>query len=110
MTGSPFVPSSSHAACGGSSGKLGGALGGEGAGRFSRPFDMHRYRTVFPGRWAGFLKAHFPDVITVAWAFSVDEKTARHWWNGTNAPSGAIAVAACAEIPGAIEYLWGKAA
>lgn len=75
----------------------------ESCGEF--PFDMHRFRTVFPDRWAALLKAHFRDIRHISFFFDVSERTARDWLNGVSAPAGPFAVVACARIPGAIEQL-----
>lgn len=52
------------------------------------PCDPHAIRRKFPGQWIGFLRAHFRDHVEVAFVFSVDEKTARHWWDGVTRPQG----------------------
>lgn len=80
------------------------------SGKFAAPFDMMRFKAVFPHRWADFLRAHFQSSTHVAFFFGVDDRTARHWLDGTTAPSGAVAIVACAKIDGAVEYLMGEAA
>lgn len=59
---------------------------GDLSGNFSRRFDMDGMRRQTPQRWMQFLRAHFPDHLTVAVVFDVDEKTARNWWNGKHEP------------------------
>lgn len=80
------------------------------SGKFAAPFDMMRFKTVFPTRWSAFLRTNFQSSAHVAFFFGVDDRTARHWLDGTTAPSGAVAIVACAKINGAIEYLMGEAA
>lgn len=75
-----------------------------------RPFDMHRYRTVFPDRWAALLRAHFRNSVEVAYFFGVDEKAARNWLSGTSGPSGAFVALAAVSIPGAMAALFCEAA
>lgn len=70
-----------------------------------RRFDLHRYRVVFPDRWASFLRSHFRDHVHVAFVFGVSERTARNWFEGISAPRAEFALAACKHIPGAAEYL-----
>lgn len=80
-------------------------------GKFAeRPFDMMRFKAVFPTRWASFLRAHFQNSTHVAFFFGCDDRTARHWLDGTTAPSGPVAIVACARIDGAIQFLMGEAA
>lgn len=50
--------------------------------------DPLAIRRKFPDRWSAFLRSHFRDHVEVAYVFSVDEKTARHWWAGTTGPQG----------------------
>ena len=73
------------------------------------PFDMHRFRTVFPGRWADFLRAHFRDARHVAFAFDVDDKTARNWIAGITAPRAEVALYAVSRFPDALPRLMGAA-
>ena len=95
-----------HIPCADAGTGAGGVSSGFGAGQFAGlPFDLHRYRVVFPDRWASFLKAHFRDHIHVAFVFGVSERTARNWWEGVSAPRAEFALAACKHIPGAAEYL-----
>jgi len=91
------------------------AVGGVSSGEFcegfsGRPFDLHRYRVVFPDRWAAFLRAHFRDQMHVAYMFGVSDRTARNWWEGVSAPRAEFALAACKNVPGASEYLMAGAA
>lgn len=64
-----------------------------------KPFDMDRFRTVFPNIWADFLRRHFRDKEHVAYFFDVDERCARNWLSGLNAPTGPRAVAAVLQFP-----------
>lgn len=75
------------------------------SGKFAVPFDMMRFKTVFPHLWADFLRAHFQSSVHVALFFGVDDRTARHWLEGTTAPCGATAILAVARIPGALAEL-----
>jgi hypothetical protein len=79
------------------------------SGKFGRAFDMHRFKAVFPSKWASFLRANFRNSTHVAVFFDCDDRTARHWLEGTTAPSGAIAIVAASRIPGAVEFLMGTA-
>lgn len=58
------------------------------AGIYSRRCDPHVIRRKFPEKWSGFLRAHFRNTVEVAYVFSVDAKTARHWWEGSYGPQG----------------------
>lgn len=64
-----------------------------------KPFDMHRFRAIFPDIWAEFLRRHFRDKEHVAFFFDVDERCARNWLSGLNAPTGPRAVAAVLQFP-----------
>ena len=76
------------------------------SGKFAGvPFDLHRFRTIFPRRWSGFLQQHFQSSAHVAAFFGMDDRTARHWLEGTTAPNGATALFAAATIPGALAEL-----
>jgi len=95
----PHAGTSSGAKSSGNSvGGLSGLLSG-------RPCDPQAFRRVYPDRWAGFLATHFRNSTEVAVFFDVDEKTARQWLNGVNAPQGWAASFVMASIPGAAEYL-----
>lgn len=72
-----------------------------------RPFDLHRFRVVFPDRFAALLRAHFRDAVHIAYVLGVTERTARGWLDGINAPNGPTAVLAVATIPGAVAFLMG---
>lgn len=74
------------------------------------PFDLFRFKAVFPDRWAGLLKAHFRSASHVAVFFDCDEKTARNWMAGVTSPNGSSAIIAAASIPGAIQFLMQVAA
>lgn len=75
-----------------------------------RPFDLHRFRALFPDRWTAFLKAHFQSHAQIAAFFDVDDKTARNWLDGTTKPTAPTALIAVARIPGAMAELIGMAA
>ena len=95
-----------HMPCTDAGTEAGGVSSGFVAGEFfGRPFDLHRYRVIFPDRWASFLKQHFRDHVHAAFVFGVSERTARNWWEGVSAPRAEFALAACKHIPGAAEYL-----
>jgi hypothetical protein len=64
-----------------------------------KPFDMDRFRIVFPNVWADFLRRHFRDKEHVAFFFDVDERCARNWLSGLNSPTGPRAVAAVLQFP-----------
>lgn len=81
-----------------SAGELSGAVSG-------RRADPMAYRRQFRDRWGAFLRAHFQNSLHVAVFFSVDEKTARQWWNDVNQPSGWAVAFARAAVPGADECL-----
>ncbi len=75
-----------------------------------KPFDMHRFRSVFPDRWSRFLRNHFRNAVHIAFFFNVDEKTARNWLDGVSTPSGHVVLATVAMFPGAVQALWHEAA
>lgn len=77
-----------------SSGNASGALSGVAA-------DPLAYRRIFRDRWTNFLRAHFQSHLHVAVFFSVDEKTARMWWNYVTEPKGWAVSYARDTIPGA---------
>lgn len=75
------------------------------------PVDLHRFKTVFPDRWAAFLKAHWRNSVDVAHFFDVDEKTARNWMEGVSAPRGALVAWVFDAMPAAAAaYLFHEAA
>jgi hypothetical protein len=74
------------------------------------PVDLHRMRTVFPDRWAAFLKAHFRDSVSVAFFFSVNEKTARLWMEGTTAPRAEVVLSLIERAPSVLPFLLSEAA
>jgi hypothetical protein len=81
-----------------SPGKLADLLAG-------RPCDPLAYRRVFPGRWTAFLRGHFLSPLHAAVFFDVDERTARHWWEGSSAPQAWVISFAIASIPDARAFL-----
>lgn len=79
---------------------------GECSGKFSgRPFDVWAVKRVLPDQWRALLRSYFRNHIEVAYAFSVDEKTARNWWEGVGCPRSEIALAAIRNIPHAAKIL-----
>lgn len=59
------------------------------AERGIRPFDMDRYRLVFPELWADFLRLHFRgDPLYVATFFGVTTRTAENWLEGKGRATG----------------------
>ena len=70
-----------------------------------RPCDPRRFRALYPDRWMTFLHAHFWNHTHVAVFFDVDERTARLWWEGTNAPQGWAVDFAVQSIPAAADWL-----
>ena len=79
-------------------------LGAGSCGGF--PVDLHRYRTVFPDRWAALLRDHFNgDVRTIMFAFDASERCVRDWLAGKTGPNASTAIYAAATIPGAVAYL-----
>jgi len=91
---------------------IGTGGGGQSFGELAvaRPFDLHRFRAMFPTRWAAFLKAHFRSTAEIAAFFDVDDKTARNWVEGSTKPTAPTALIAVARIPGAMAELIGVAA
>lgn len=89
----------------------GAGSAGIGIGEFpGRQFDMDGLRRVFRDRWAAFLKAHFRNSVEVAFFFGTDERTARQWLEGVNAPSGPFVARAVDKFPAALPILMGRAA
>lgn len=70
-----------------------------------RRCDPRRFRAMYPDRWSSFVRAHFQSPLHAAVFFDVDEKTARHWWEGTNTPQGWVVDFAVQFIPGARTWL-----
>lgn len=75
-----------------------------------RPFDLPRYRVVFPDLWSAFLRRHYRDVGEVAVTFDVTERQARNWWEGANRPSGDKVALAAMLHPQAFHDHFGRAA
>ena len=81
-------------------------LAGKSSGNIPGTFaDLHRYRASFPVAWSQMIRAHFRSPVHAAAFFDCDAATARHWFEGTNAPSGAFVAHAVAAIPGALAML-----
>lgn len=74
-----------------------------------RRCDPRAFQRIYPDRWHGFLKAHFRNSVEVAAFFDVNEKTARLWMEGCNAPRGWAVAYAVARLPSAAKYLLGAA-
>ena len=72
------------------------------AGRKGEP---RQARSAFAARWSAFIRAHFDSPLHAAVYFDMDEKSGRHWWDGTNTPQGWVVDYAVANIPGAAEWL-----
>jgi len=53
-----------------------------------RKCDPMAYRRIYRGRWPEFLRSHFASADHVQVFFSVDNRTARNWWEGTTGPQG----------------------
>ncbi len=75
-----------------------------------KPFDLHRFRAVFPDQWSELIRRSFRNPVEVAYFFSVDEKTARNWFEGTTGPSGHAVAIAVRYLPGALEIIFSEAA
>ena len=75
-----------------------------------RPCDPMAFRRLYPDRWSAFLHAQFRSPLEVAVFFSVNEKTARQWWEGVTGPQGWASAYAVAAIPGAAAELLRRAA
>lgn len=70
-----------------------------------RPCDPRAFQRLYPDRWHDFLKAHFRNSVEVAAFFDVNEKTARLWLEGCNAPRGWAVAYAVTRLPSAAKYL-----
>lgn len=70
-----------------------------------RPCDPRAFQRLYPDRWHEFLKAHFRNSVEVAAFFDVNEKTARLWLEGCNAPRGWAVAYAVTRLPSAAKYL-----
>ena len=68
-------------------------------GRFPDPRKTRAYRRHFIDLWTRFLRENFTSTSHVAVVVSVDESTARSWWNGITAPSGFAVAIAFKEYP-----------
>lgn len=75
-----------------------------------KPFDLHHFRAIFPDQWSRLIRQNFQCTVHVACFFSVDEKTARNWWEGVTGPSGHAVAIAVRCLPGAIDMLFAEAA
>lgn len=70
-----------------------------------RRCDPRAFQRLYPDRWHEFLKAHFRNSVEVAAFFDVNEKTARLWLEGCNAPRGWAVAYAVTRLPSAAKYL-----
>lgn len=70
-----------------------------------RPIDLHRFRAIFPDRWAAFLKAHFRSSAEVAYFFGVDDKCAWNWMAGVTAPRSEAVLALIERCPTVLPML-----
>lgn len=75
-------------------------LGGRGVRRAALSF-----RAEFAGVWAEMLREVFDSPEAAAVAFGVDGTTARKWWEGLHAPSGAVVAMAFVRFPEAAQRL-----
>jgi len=80
------------------------------SGTFSTKRDATTYRQMFTHRWSAFVRENFEGPEHVAFVFRVDNKTARNWWDGINAPSGFAVAYAIQNFPAAQDTLCGGAA
>lgn len=71
----------------------------------TRVCDPLAIRRKHPEHWMAFLRAHFRDPVHVRFAFSVDDKTARNWWEGKFSPQGWAVEFALKSIPNAASWL-----
>lgn len=73
-------------------------------------FDPHRFRAVFPDRWAGFLRAHHRNPEEVAYCYDVTFRTAMNWWDGVVRPTGDKVALAAICFPADFQACFGEAA
>lgn len=110
---SPFPASSAQPARSGpgvSSGVAPGPASGARSGLPAGVVIAGQWRRQFRCRWGAFLRAHFHSPVHVAAFFSVDEKTARMWWEEVTEPKGWVVAYACAALPAAAPALLRDAA
>lgn len=77
---------------------------------FGQSFDPHRYRVLFPDRWAEFLRQNYRNSVEVAFNFDVTDQTATNWLNGTSRPTGDKVALAAAVKPAEFAKYLGTAA
>lgn len=70
-----------------------------------RPCDPRAFRRAYPDRWHDFLHRNFRSPLHVAVFFEVDERTARHWWEGYTGPQAWAMAFAISAVPGAEAFL-----
>ena len=70
-----------------------------------RPCDPRVFRRAYPDRWCDFLHQNFRSPLHAAVFFEVDERTVRHWWEGSTGPQAWAMAFAIQAIPGAKEFL-----
>jgi hypothetical protein len=91
---------------GGSSGKSSGVFLGRLPVRNCRAgLDPYETKRRFPQLWAQFIRDNFRDSTQAAAAFGVNERTARLWMEGTNAPQGWAVRYALGAYPQAVKLL-----
>lgn len=70
-----------------------------------RPVNMDAMRRALPDRWSHFCHTHFQDVEHLAAFMGVEVRTARYWWEGKHAPTGAVVLRAVTAFPDAAPCL-----
>ncbi|MFE3839532.1 hypothetical protein [Pseudogemmobacter sonorensis] len=70
-----------------------------------RPCDPRAFRRAYPDRWCEFLHRNFRSPLHTAVFFEVDERTARHWWEGYTGPQAWAMAFAISSVPGAEAFL-----
>lgn len=72
--------------------------------------DPHRVAREWPERWSAYVRAHFRSTAEVCYLFSVDDRTARKWWNAEGGARGDKVVLAASMHPeGVVRYLFSEA-
>ncbi|MEP4195922.1 MAG: hypothetical protein ABJL99_09835 [Aliishimia sp.] len=74
-----------------------------------KSFDPSHYRSVFPERWAEFLRTNHRCPEDVAVFYDVTYRTARNWWDGINRPSGDRVAIAAVTNPVDFQKIMGRA-
>lgn len=89
---------------------FGKVLPAKNSGLAGVPCDPHRFRAMFPDRWAAFLRAHHRSVEEVAVFYDVTFRTATYWWEGMHRPSGDKVALAATSNPAGFQAHFGRAA